>query len=347
MRLFQRVLPILTIAATVTAMLLGGGAVVLAGPHKDCGHDNADCKGKVHLVIVDEDGERHEESFDLSDGPRAFLGVHLEHADEDGAVVRKVVEDSAAERAGLQVGDVIIAIDGEEADGPFDLTRKILASEPGDRVELEILRDGSRRTLTAELGEREGLGAFYMKEFDSQAFEEQMEQLEEQMQHLDIYIDEEFNAQAFEEQMEQFEEQMEHLDIYVDGLDEHIKNLSVHIDEDIDVPGLRRKIIAIAGHRPLLGVQTVEATPELREHMGADSEEGVLVSKVLKNMPAEDAGVEVGDLIVAVDGESVEDAGDLISALKGKEGETIELDLVRDGRPMALDVFLPEKVKEK
>jgi predicted metalloprotease with PDZ domain len=317
MRLFQRVLPILTIAATVTAMLLGGGAVVLAGDHEDSHHVKVDHKGKVHIVAVDEDGEKHEEIFEFEgDGPRAFLGVHLEHADEEGVVVGKVVEDSAAERAGLQVGDVIVGIDGEATDGPFDMTRRILQAEPGDRVDIEILRDGDRRTLTAELGEREGLGAFHIAEFDTEAFERQMEQLEEQMEHLDIYIE---------------------------GLDEYIDDLSIHIDEEIDIPGLKKKIIAIAGHRPLLGVQLVGPTPELREHMGADPEEGVLVSKVLKGMPAEAAGIEVGDMIVAVDAESVEDAGDLISALKGKEGETVVLDVVRDGRPMTLDVFLPER----
>jgi S1-C subfamily serine protease len=80
--------------------------------------------------------------------------------------------------------------------------------------------------------------------------------------------------------------------------------------------------------------------------MGADSREGVLVSKVLKNMPAEDAGVEVGDLIVALDGESIEDAGDLINALKNMEGETFNLGIVRDGRPMELDVFIPERERE-
>jgi C-terminal processing protease CtpA/Prc len=170
------------------------------------------------------------------------------------------------------------------------------------------MSDGRRQTLTAELGEHEG-----------------------------------FDVEAFEMKMEGLNERLENLDIHIEGLDEHLEDLSLHIDEDIDIEGLQRKIIAISSHRPMLGVQLVEATPELREHMGSDSEAGVLVSKVLPDMPAEEAGVEVGDLIVGVDGENIEDAGDLISALRKKAGETIRVEVIRDGRPVSLDVFLPER----
>jgi S1-C subfamily serine protease len=219
-----------------------------------------------------------------------------------------IVEDSAAERAGLEIGDVIVGIDGDEVEGPFDLTKRILGSAPGDSIDLEIMRDGRRQTLTAELGEHEG-----------------------------------FDVEAFEMKMEGLNERLENLDIHIEGLDEHLEDLSLHIDEDIDIEGLQRKIIAISSHRPMLGVQLVEATPELREHMGSDSEAGVLVSKVLPDMPAEEAGVEVGDLIVGVDGENIEDAGDLISALRKKAGETIRVDVIRDGRALSLDVSLPER----
>ena len=51
----------------------------------------------------------------------------------------------------------------------------------------------------------------------------------------------------------------------------------------------------------MLGVSLTETTPDLREHLGADKDRGVLVSKVLSGMPAEDAGIEVGDLITQVD----------------------------------------------
>jgi S1-C subfamily serine protease len=87
-----------------------------------------------------------------------------------GALVSEVVEDSPAEDAGLTAGDrliefqgqsdiaidgdVIVAVNGEELTRSADLADLISLLEPGERVELGILRDGERRTLDVELGER-------------------------------------------------------------------------------------------------------------------------------------------------------------------------------------------------
>jgi serine protease Do len=108
----------------------------------------------------------------------------------------------------------------------------------------------------------------------------------------------------------------------------------------IDLPEIRA--FGMFG-RPKLGVELIEPTPELREHFGAPSDAGVIVSRVLAGMPAEGAGVRVGDVIVAVDGHAVETAGDLIEQLHDADGETIELELIRDGRPQRIRVALPER----
>lgn len=329
MRLFGRNLFILA----VTAMLFGGG-IVLADCSKDCDHVKVSHKGKVMVVTVDADGERHEEVIELDgDGPRPFLGVHLEEGADTGTVITKVVEETGAERAGLREGDIIVAVDGEELDGSWSLTKEILKKEPGDIIDLEIIRDGSRESVTAELGEREGLSRIFVGEFDSKEFDQQMAQLEERLADLDIDLG---------------------------GLEGHLADIHVNIDEDLeleleklhehledlDIPELHHKVIAIRTNRPILGVTLVEPTSELREHLGGPEDAGVLVSKVISGMPAEDAGVEVGDLIVAIDGEDVEDAGDLVSGLKGKHGERVELDIVRDGRSLTLDASLPEREEE-
>ena len=68
--------------------------------------------------------------------------------------VNEVVEDSAAERAGLRDGDRIVAVDGRPASSYDDLSTAIAGHEVGDRVTLEVVRDGERRTVEAELGAR-------------------------------------------------------------------------------------------------------------------------------------------------------------------------------------------------
>jgi hypothetical protein len=98
--------------------------------------------------------------------------------------------------------------------------------------------------------------------------------------------------------------------------------------------------------RPRLGVQLVQPTPELREHLGGDGEVGLLVSKVIADTPAEEAGIRVGDLIVAVDGEEIAGTGELRRALRERVGETFPIDVVRDGRPAVITVTLPEEDDE-
>ena len=104
---------------------------------------------------------------------------------------------------------------------------------------------------------------------------------------------------------------------------------------------------AFRSGRPRLGVELVDVTGELREHFGAKRDEGVLVGRVLPDTPAEEAGVEVGDLIVAVDGETVGRHGNLTRLLRERDGETFNIDVIRDGRPLSLTVSLPDREDEE
>lgn len=96
--------------------------------------------------------------------------------------------------------------------------------------------------------------------------------------------------------------------------------------------------------RGFLGVQVQSMTPELRVHFGAPEEEGVLVSRVEDGGPAAGAGVLVGDIITAVDGETVENASSIVSAVRSKkEGDTVRVELWRDGVAMTLPVTIAER----
>ncbi len=106
---------------------------------------------------------------------------------------------------------------------------------------------------------------------------------------------------------------------------------------------LKGNVWMVGPRRPRLGVELVEVTPELREHLGAESDRGVLVGRVLSGTPAERAGLEVGDLIVSADGEPVRDPSDLIRALADKSDAPIKLEVVRDGRRLTLEPFIPKE----
>ena len=117
----------------------------------------------------------------LDDGrvDRPYLGVSLQEIDagvaeelgleaDSGVLIGAVQDGSAADRAGLEGGDTqrvvagrsftvggdtIVAIGGEDVDSVDALRRAILAYEPGDTVEVTVVRaDGARKTVSVELG---------------------------------------------------------------------------------------------------------------------------------------------------------------------------------------------------
>jgi putative serine protease PepD len=85
-----------------------------------------------------------------------YLGVTVEPAPDsgDGASIVEVHPGTPAEDAGLEPGDRVVAADGQPIDSPEELTGLIGSKEPGDEVELELVRDGETETITVTLGER-------------------------------------------------------------------------------------------------------------------------------------------------------------------------------------------------
>ncbi len=86
----------------------------------------------------------------------AFLGVTGEFVSEGqaGALITEVIPGTAAEEAEIEVGDVVIAIDGVEIQGIDDLAAQVRAHRPGEVVDLVLIRDGEELVLVVTLGVR-------------------------------------------------------------------------------------------------------------------------------------------------------------------------------------------------
>ncbi len=93
---------------------------------------------------------------------RALLGVSIvnvsaELAEQEGLDVLKgiyvaqVQPNSSARDAGIEVGDVIIAIDGREVNNVSQLQEQVALNRPGDEISVTYLRDGRERSVSAKL----------------------------------------------------------------------------------------------------------------------------------------------------------------------------------------------------
>ena len=92
-----------------------------------------------------------------------FLGVQMQSEPADGGIgVAGIVPESSAWFAGLEEGDVLLAIDGKALATPEDLAGAVAGKEPGTFVELKFRHDGAEQSAKVRLGRRAPLGLMGM-----------------------------------------------------------------------------------------------------------------------------------------------------------------------------------------
>ena len=96
---------------------------------------------------------------------RGWLGISMQPVDEDlalalgldepnGALVAMVHDGTPAEDAGLRAGDLILQLASEPIGDSNALLHAVGSHRPGDRIELEVVRNGKTKTMVVTLGER-------------------------------------------------------------------------------------------------------------------------------------------------------------------------------------------------
>lgn len=97
--------------------------------------------------------------------------------------------------------------------------------------------------------------------------------------------------------------------------------------------------------RGQIGIMIQDLDPDLAEAFGVADTGGVLIADIVPGSPAEVAGLKPGDIVVAVDNDSVDDAAELRLAVSFKQpGATVRLGLIREGRPQSMRVTLGRAV---
>jgi serine protease Do len=95
---------------------------------------------------------------------RGYLGVVIQNVTGElaerfglkstaGVLISEIKPDSAAARAGLEVGDVVVELNGKPIEDVNQLRNAVAASKPGTKVSLTVLRDGKEKEMPVQLGE--------------------------------------------------------------------------------------------------------------------------------------------------------------------------------------------------
>lgn len=121
------------------------------------------------------------------------------------------------------------------------------------------------------------------------------------------------------------------------------ENLGFAIPATTVVPVVEELLAEGEVTHPYLGIRGASLTPQVAQRFGIDREAGVVVAEVAPGGPAADAGIEPGDLIVALGGSEVANFGDLVAALRQHDpGDAVSVTVVRDGQERTVEATLDE-----
>jgi membrane-associated protease RseP (regulator of RpoE activity) len=141
--------PAIALAVFAMAFLAIGGAVALrawSGDGSSSALAASAGQSDIFSSVV-----ANQQTTDAEDTP--WLGARVV-ATSDGLTVSAVIADSPADKAGLEHGDVITAVDGVQVDNMKALLSAIKDKAPGDSLTLSILRNGESQDVTATLEAR-------------------------------------------------------------------------------------------------------------------------------------------------------------------------------------------------
>ncbi len=238
----------------------------------------------------------------------ARLGVEVENSEDAaaGAVIRGVTPDSPAAAAGLQVGDVLVAVDGKSLEKSADgatatLIGQMSGVKPGDKVEVQFRRDGKQRSavVVAEAAlplPNRGL-VWLGKEMDER-------------RAMENHLRERYTARP--------------------GV-----MLENHALEGAKGPV---SVLRFMGH-DMLDMELVTLTPKLGRYFGA--EKGVMVLR-----PPGDATMklEEGDVILDIDGREPQSGVHAMRILRSYQpGEELSFGIMRERKKMKLAVTMPKR----
>jgi serine protease Do len=243
-------------------------------------------------------------------GSKGYLGVETRDVADDevgalklkearGAEIVNVDHDGPACKAGMQVRDVILQINGQAIDDEEDLRRTLREMPAGRTVNVVISRDGQTQTLTMQMADRRTVGV--------EAWE----------QHYTVPDPGSKTG-------------------YGSPTNGFMASGSAAITGAS--PKRHRDFLATSMilSSSFTGAQLELMGPQLAQYFGAEGGSGLLVRSVEGNSPAEQAGMKAGDVVVRVDSIPVTTGADWTKTVHENKGRPLPVVVIRDKHEQTL-----------
>jgi S1-C subfamily serine protease len=296
---------------------------------------------------------------------------------EEGILIASVVPDGPADQAGVKRGDILLKIDSQVVNQPSELQSYLNGLKSGDQVTLNVRHGDEERTLTSTLGEQNGRpylgvvlcgsGQPVMRTLPAAAPGALITQVvsgspaeQAGLQAGDVITAVDGQQLSGDNSLANLigeHKPGDSVTLDVNGPDQQSRQVTVKLGEKPDQPGS-----AYLGVQYVTSPQRGNFEGQLPPFQGGPFpahpfrggrsfrlpngvEQGAVVHRVAENSPAQTAGLQPGDVITAVNDQTI-DGPDALSAAVGqhKVGDTLSLTVARAGsqEPLKIDVTLAE-----
>lgn len=329
-------------------------------------------KGKVYMGVYLED---------ISTGYYQKVGMKENY----GILISKVVKESPAEKAGLMAKDILMEIDGDKIYTHGQFTKMLKSYDPEQKVKLKYFRDGKAKSLKFTFGEKKIpkiKKKAYMGVFLTELSAKHKQKFEYQENYGILISDvvEDGPAQKAGITANTVLMSIDGDKIYtIDQLTKMLTNFEPenHIEAEIFMDKKTQKVDMILGEKAkyissgwdLGDFNFTWDKPEnvfvykyqhdddkwigvmlhvVENKKGDEEKITVTIDEVIKNTPAEKAGLEAGDIILAVDSNEVDSRKTISSIINDKEiGDIIEMKIDRKGSILNVKCEIAERDKDE
>ncbi len=316
----------------------------------------------VHVIRIGNDGKVSVDkdammgntalinSLSCAKAPRPFLGVSLGDAAGKGVAVTDITPASAAEKAGLEKGDILISIDGKELNNSQEVVECIQSKKAGNDIVVSIIRNGQQKNVMATLTDAQPQVQVFTRNISLDKNSTNTNTLED-VEAVAWTDNDDKSIEVTTEKDGTTEKKIIMIKKRIHGDAQQLENVRIelpHIKKMMDKEIMMVKVITKQTANPCEQLQELTSNPLLGVYITTNVRDAVFIENTMKSLGAENAGIQRGDIITSIDGIAIKNYNQLRREItKHVPGERVAVTYKRNNEDKTVYVLLSSQAETK